>query len=64
MENLEMLTLEQIKERMIPMNLRVVSSATGISYNRLWMTLNGRKRNVNYDDVVKLSDYLEAQNAR
>jgi hypothetical protein len=55
-----MLTLEQIKERMKPMNLIAVSNMTGIKYNRLWMTLNGRKRNVNYEDVVKLSDYLES----
>jgi hypothetical protein len=55
-----MMTLEQIQERMKVMNLRVVSSQTGIKYSRLWMTLNGRKRNVNYDDVVRLSNYLES----
>jgi hypothetical protein len=58
-----MMTLEQVQERLKPMNLRVVSSETGIKYGLLWKTVNQKMR-VNYDVVKRLSDYLEAQNAR
>lgn len=57
-----MLTIEQIKERLQPYNLRAVSEETGIQYNRLYWTISGRKKNVNYADVVILSAWLEHQN--
>lgn len=57
-----MLTIEQIKERLRPYNLRAVSEKTGIKYNRLYWTISGRKKNVNYADVVILSAWLEHQN--
>jgi hypothetical protein len=57
--DLKMMTLEQVQERLKPMNLRVVSSVTGIKYGLLWKTVNQKMR-VNYDVVKKLSDYLEA----
>jgi hypothetical protein len=57
-----MLTIEQIKERLQPYNLRAVSEETGIKYNRLYWTISGRKKNVNYADVVILSAWLEHQN--
>jgi hypothetical protein len=57
-----MLTIEQIKERLRPYNLRAVSEETGIKYNRLYWTISGRKKNVNYADVVILSAWLEHQN--
>jgi hypothetical protein len=58
-EDLKMMTLEQVQERLKPMNLRVVSSVTGIKYGLLWKTVNQKMR-VNYDVVKRLSDYLEA----
>jgi hypothetical protein len=54
-----MMTLEQVQERLKPMNLRVVSTLTGIKYGLLWKTVNQKMR-VNYDVVKKLSDYLES----
>jgi hypothetical protein len=57
-----MLTIEQIKERLRPYNLKAVSEKTGIQYNRLYWTISGRKKNVNYADVVILSAWLEHQN--
>lgn len=56
-----MMTLEQVREELKPYNLRAVSIATGISYNRLYWTISGRKKNANHDDVVKLSAWLERQ---
>jgi hypothetical protein len=58
-----MLTLEQVQERLKPMNLRVVSNESGIKYGLLWKTVNQKMR-VNYEVVKRLSDYLESQNAR
>ena len=54
-----MMTLEQVQLRLKPMNLRVVSSETGITYGILWRTVNQKTR-VAYDVVKKLSDYIEA----
>lgn len=54
-----MMTLEQVQERLKPMNLRVVSNESGIKYGLLWKTVNQKMR-VNYDVVKKLSDYLES----
>ena len=53
-----MMTLEQVQQRLKPMNLRVVSSETGIKYGILWRTVNQKTR-IAYDVVKKLSDYLE-----
>lgn len=55
-----MMTLEQVQQRLKPMNLRVVSSETGLKYGLLWKTVNHKMR-VQYDVVKKLSDYLESQ---
>ena len=52
------MTLEQVQERLKPMNLRVVSVEANIKYALLWKTVNQKMR-VNYDVVRKLSDYLE-----
>ena len=55
----KIMTLETIKERLKSMNLRVVSHDVGIEYMRLWQTVKGN-RNAYYEDVKKLSDYLES----
>ena len=55
----KMMTLEQVQERLKPMNLRVVSVEANIKYALLWKTVNQKMR-VNYDVVRKLSDYLES----
>ena len=52
------MTLEQVQLRLKPMNLRVVSTDTGIKYGILWRTVN-KKTRIAYDVVKKLSDYLE-----
>ena len=57
-EKTKMMTLEQVQLRLKPMNLRVVSSETGITYGILWRTVNQKTR-IAYDVVKKLSDYLE-----
>lgn len=54
-----MMTLEHVQLRLKPMNLRVVSTDTGIKYSILWRTVNQKTR-VAYDVVKKLSDYIEA----
>ena len=56
-----MMTLDEIKQRLKPMNLRAISSDTGIKYAILWRTINQKTR-VAYDVVKILSDYLEHQN--
>ena len=54
-----MLTLEEIRKRLEPFKLTEVAKATRIDYMRLFQTIKGM-RPAYYDDVKKLSDYLES----
>lgn len=56
-----MLTLEQIRKRLEPMNLALVAKACGIHYNTLYR-LAKTDANVSYETVKKLSDYLTELN--
>lgn len=54
-----MLTLDEVREKLKPFKLTEVAKATCIDYMRLFQTIKGT-RPAYYDDVKKLSDYLEA----
>lgn len=56
-----MMTLEQIKQRLIPMNLKAVASQCGVHYNALYRMMNGGTE-PKYSTVQKVSAWLEAQN--
>jgi len=53
-----MMTLEQIKRRLEPMNLSRVSRETGLHPNALYRIVSG-KTSPRYETVKKLSDWLE-----
>lgn len=53
-----MLTLDDVKTRLKPYNLRAVADDIGISYPVLWRAIRKNKP-VKYDVVKMLSDYLE-----
>lgn len=57
-----MLTLEQIRRRLEPMNIQHVSRETGLHPNSLYRIASG-KTSAGYQTVRKLSDWLEGQHA-
>jgi predicted transcriptional regulator len=54
----KMLTLEEIKKMLKPMNLKAVSEAAGVSYNTVYR-LAKTDADPNYSTVKAISDYLE-----
>ena len=52
-----MLTLDEIKQRLKPYNLRALSTEVGIEYNVLWRAIR-KEKPVKYEVVKQLSDYL------
>ena len=55
-----MLTLDEVKERLKPYNLRAIASETGLSYPIVWRAIRKNKP-VKYEVVKTLSDYLTKQ---
>lgn len=53
-----MLTLDQIRKRLEPMNIQYVSRETGLHPNALYRIMKG-KTSARYETVKKLSDWLE-----
>ena len=56
-----MMTLEQIKQRLLPMNLKAVAAQCGVHYNALYRMMNGGTE-PKYSTVQKVSAWLEEQN--
>lgn len=54
-----MMTLETVKRRLEPMNLRRVAQETGIHENALYRLMRDKTR-PSYETVKRLSDWLEA----
>jgi predicted transcriptional regulator len=54
-----MLTIEEIKEMLKPMNLKAVSEAAGVPYNTVYR-LAKTNADPNYSTVKALSDYLQS----
>ena len=55
-----MLTIEQVREKLKPMNLKHVSRDANMEYMQIWKLLNNKYASVPYDVVKQLSDYLES----
>lgn len=53
-----MFTLDEVRMKLKPYNLRAVSQETGIAYPTLWRAVRKNKP-VNYELVKKLSDFLQ-----
>jgi DNA-binding Xre family transcriptional regulator len=53
------LNLEEVIEKMKDRKLRVVSEQTGLSYATVWRVATGRIKDVSYETIKKISDYLE-----
>lgn len=54
-----MLTIEEVRARIKPYNLRAVSEETGVSYPTLWRAVRKNNKPVRYDIVKTLSDFLQ-----
>jgi len=52
----EMLTIEQIREKLADRNVTVVAEKTGIHRMTIYRLINGSM--ATYDTIKKLSDYL------
>jgi hypothetical protein len=55
-----MMTLEQVIQRLAPMNLATVARETNLSYITVWKIASARHKNVPYAAVKAISDYLES----
>lgn len=53
-----MFTLDEIRSRLKPYNLRAVAIETGIAYPALWRAVRKNKP-VKYEVVKSLSDFLQ-----
>ena len=53
-----MLTIEQIRAALNDRRLPVVARETGLAYDTVWRIASGRYRQVQYETVKALSDYL------
>lgn len=58
---LKMMTLGQIQKHLEDRRKDVVSEATGIHRNTLWLIQTGRSDNPSYKIVKALSDYFSAE---
>jgi hypothetical protein len=54
-----MLTIEQIQNKLVFMNLKAVSRTTDIGYNLLWKIANNQMLKIPHKAVVALSEFLE-----
>ena len=52
------MTLDDIVEALHDRKATVVSQEVGLSYQTVWRVARGDVRNVSYETVKKLSDYL------
>lgn len=53
------MTLEEIRDRLKPYNIKEVSREIGISYITLWRISNGTNTNPQVDTYFKIVNFLE-----
>jgi DNA-binding Xre family transcriptional regulator len=53
-----MMTLDDIVKALHDRKPTVISAETGLSYQTIWRVSKGETKNVSYETVKKLSDYL------
>ncbi len=56
-----MLTIEEIRERLIDRRLAMIAEVTGIHYATIQAIRNGKVTNPSYETVKALSDYLQGK---
>lgn len=56
-----MLTIEEVRKRISDRKPAVIATATGLSYDTVWRVQRGDFKQVSYETVKALSDYLEAK---
>jgi len=52
------MTLEEIKEKLKPYNLKKVAQATGLHYNTVYKYVNGEVKRPAYATMKKLEEFL------
>lgn len=55
----DLLSIEQIRRRLEPMQLSKVEQATGVHRNTLYAIRNGKNTEPSYQTIRKLSEYLQ-----
>jgi hypothetical protein len=53
-----MLTIEEIRTKLQPYNLRAVAGQTGLPYSILWRSVRKGNTAIKYEVVKTLSDFL------
>lgn len=56
-----MLTIEEIREKLLDRRLQMLADATGIHYATIQAIRNGRVTNPSYETIKALSDYFEGK---
>lgn len=56
-----MLSIDEIRERLVDRNLSIVAKSTNLSYMTVWKVKNGHTDGFSYRTIKTLSDYLERQ---
>jgi len=56
-----MLTIEQVVILLSDRNLTEVSKRTSLSYMTIWRVSTGDHKNIEYETLRKLSEYLETK---
>lgn len=59
-----MMTIEEIRHKLLDRRLQMVSDSTGIHYATIQAIRNGRVTNPSYETVRLLSEYLEEKNEK
>lgn len=54
-----MMTLEQVREALKDRRLSVVARETDLAYDTVWRVASGHMRQVRYETIKAISDYLE-----
>lgn len=53
------MTLEEIRNRLKPFNLKMVADATDMKYQQLYLIASGRNKNPTYEAVCKIIKFLD-----
>lgn len=62
MELKKLLTVEEIREKLVDRNLKKTSAKANVNYKSLLFLFNGKINNPDYETVKKLSFYFQKEN--
>jgi hypothetical protein len=56
-----MMTLEEVQKALHDRNLSRVAGSADMAYDTVWRIASGKQKQVSYESIKKLSDYLEGK---